>query len=198
MALCKSFAYALRRLSRTIKRIGQQPEISMKWDSLEEEQCSVARTLAVIGDRWSLLILRDCFLRVRRFEAFQAKLGITRHLLADRLKKLVRFGVLRRTPYQSSPKRYQYILTQKGLELYPIVMGIVHWGDVHMVDERGRPVLHQHKMCGKFFDPVMTCSECGKPLNAREVHAHPGPGARSPAARDTEKAAASKDRASAT
>ena len=134
----------------------------MKWQSLEEESCSIARTLAVIGDRWSLLILRDCFLRVRRFEEFQAKLGITRHLLADRLKKLVRFGVLRRTPYQTSPKRHEYILTQKGLDLYPILMAIVHWGDVHMVDERGRPLLHQHKLCNKFFDPVMMCSECGE------------------------------------
>ena len=150
----------------------------MKWGSLEEETCSVARTLAVIGDRWSLLIIRDCFLRIRRFEEFQSKLGITRHLLADRLKKLVRFGVLRRVPYQTSPKRHEYILTQKGLELYPILMAIVHWGDVHMVDERGRPVLHQHKACGKFFDPVMICSECNEPLDAKAVHTHPGPGAR--------------------
>ena len=83
----------------------------MKWDELEEEPCSLARTVAVIGDRWSLLILRECFLRVRRFDEFQASLGVTRHLLADRLKKLVRFGVLRRIPYQESPKRYEYILT---------------------------------------------------------------------------------------
>jgi DNA-binding HxlR family transcriptional regulator len=89
----------------------------MKWDALEEEPCSLARTVAVIGDRWSLLILRECFLRKRRFEAFQSSLGITRHLLAERLKKLVRFGVLRRIPYQESPKRYEYILTQKGLDL---------------------------------------------------------------------------------
>jgi DNA-binding HxlR family transcriptional regulator len=133
----------------------------MKWNTLEEEPCSLARTVAVIGDRWSLLILRECFLRKRRFEAFQASLGITRHLLADRLKKLVSFGVLRRIPYQESPKRYEYILTQKGLDLYPIIMSIVHWGDIHMVDSRGRPMLHEHKACGKLFDPVMICSECG-------------------------------------
>jgi DNA-binding HxlR family transcriptional regulator len=94
----------------------------MKWDALEEEPCSLARTVAVIGDRWSLLILRECFLRIRRFDEFQASLGVTRHLLADRLKKLVRFGVLRRIPYQEAPKRYEYILTQKGLDLYPIIM----------------------------------------------------------------------------
>ena len=149
----------------------------MKWNALEEEQCSVARTIAVIGDRWTLLLLRDCFMRVRRFEDFQARLGVTRHLLADRLKKLVRHGVLRRVPYQARPKRHEYILTQKGLDLYPIIMAIVHWGDVHMVDERGRPRLHEHKSCGKVFDPVMTCSECGKALAPREVHAHPGGGA---------------------
>ena len=150
----------------------------MKWNALEEEPCSLARTVAVIGDRWSLLILRECFMRKRRFEAFEASLGITRHLLADRLKKLVRFGVLRRTPYQDPPKRYEYILTQRGLDLYPIIMSIVHWGDIHMVDARGRPMLHEHKSCGHMFDPVMVCSECGEPLSAKSVHVHPGPGAR--------------------
>ena len=148
----------------------------MKWKELEEEPCSMARTIAVIGDRWTLLILRECFLRKRRFEAFQSSLGITRHLLAERLKKLVRQGILRRVPYQESPKRHEYILTQKGLDLYPIMMAIVHWGDTHMVDERGRSVLHEHKKCGKLFEPVMICSECGEPLLAKEVHTHPGPG----------------------
>lgn len=149
----------------------------MKWSTLEEERCSVARTVAVIGDRWTLLVLRDCFLRVRRFEDFQARLGVTRHVLADRLKKLVRYGVLRRVPYQERPRRYEYLLTQKGLDLHPVMMSIVHWGDVHMSDERGRPLLHEHKNCGKLFDPVMTCSECGEPLSAKAVHVHPGPGA---------------------
>ena len=149
----------------------------MKWDNLEEEPCSLARTVGVIGDRWTLFILRECFLRTRRFEAFQSTLGITRHLLAARLKKLVQMGVLRRIPYQDSPKRHEYILTQKGLDLYPILMALVHWGDTHMADERGRPVLHEHKKCGKLFDPVMVCSECREPLFAREVVTRPGPGA---------------------
>jgi hypothetical protein len=86
--------------------------------------------------------------------------------------------VLRRIPYQESPKRFEYILTQKGLDLYPVMMAIVHWGDTHMVDERGRPLLHEHQTCGKHFNPVMVCSECGEPLEAKEVHVHPGPGAR--------------------
>jgi DNA-binding HxlR family transcriptional regulator len=154
--------------------------MAMKWAALEEEECSLARTVAVIGDRWTLLVLRECFLRVRRFDEFQERLGIARHLLADRLKKLVRFGVLRRVPYQDSPKRHEYILTARGLDLYPVVMAIVHWGDVHMGDERGRPLLHRHKTCGRDFDPVMVCSECGEQLRAREVETRPGPGASTP------------------
>ena len=149
----------------------------MKWGSLHEESCSVARAVSVIGDRWTLLILRESFLRVRRFDDFQARLGITRHLLAGRLKKLVAEGVLRRVPYQEAPKRYEYILTEKGLDLHPVLMSLVRWGNVHMGDERGRPLLHEHKTCGKVFDPVLVCSECHVPITAREVRTRPGPGA---------------------
>ena len=88
----------------------------MRWSNLEQEACSVARTVSVIGDRWTLLILRDCFLRVRRFEEFQARLGITRPLLASRLRKLVKDAVLAKVPYQKRPLRYEYRLTQKGLD----------------------------------------------------------------------------------
>jgi DNA-binding HxlR family transcriptional regulator len=152
----------------------------MQWTNLEEEACSLARTVSVIGDRWTLLILRDCFLRVRRFEDFQARLGVTRPILASRLRKLVDNFVLAKVAYQDRPRRYEYRLTQKGIDLYPIVMAIVHWGDVHMAGKKGRPLLHQHVSCGKDFDPVMICSECGEPLDPRRVHAHRGPGARDP------------------
>jgi DNA-binding HxlR family transcriptional regulator len=150
----------------------------MRWTELGEENCSIARAVSVIGDRWTLLILRDCFLRVRRFEDFQERLGITRPILANRLKKLVDGFVLVKVPYQQRPLRYEYRLTQKGLDLFPILMAIVHWGDVYMADKKGRPLLHTHNLCGKDVDPVMVCSECGEPLNAREVRVHPGPGAR--------------------
>ena len=150
----------------------------MRWSELSEENCSMARTVSVIGDRWTLLILRDCFLRVRRFEDFQERLGITRPILADRLKKLVDEFVLVKVPYQQRPLRYEYRLTQKGLDLFPIVMAIVHWGDVYMADKKGRPVLHTHNVCGKDFDPVMVCSECGDPISPRQVYVHPGPGAK--------------------
>ena len=152
----------------------------MQWNNLEDEACSLARTVSVIGDRWTLLILRDCFLRIRRFEDFQTRLGVTRPILASRLRKLVDDFVLAKVPYQERPLRDEYRLTQKGLDLYPIVMSIVHWGDVHMAGKKGRPLLHQHLSCGQDFDPVMICSQCGELLDPKRVHAHRGPGARSP------------------
>ncbi|MFO1197393.1 MAG: helix-turn-helix domain-containing protein [Burkholderiaceae bacterium] len=150
----------------------------MRWDALDREACSLARAVGVVGDRWTLVILRDCFLRVRRFEDFQARLGITRPLLARRLRKLVDAGVLKKVPYQARPPRYEYRLTPRGLDLHPVVMALVHWGDVHLAGRAGRPLLHRHAGCGRDFDPVVVCSECGEPLVAREVHVHPGPGAR--------------------
>jgi DNA-binding HxlR family transcriptional regulator len=89
----------------------------------------------------------------RQFRRFHHVINSDKVFSTDRLKKLVRFGVLRKIPYQDAPKRYEYILTQKGLDLYPIIMSIVHWGNVHMVDSRGRPLLHEHKSCQKMFDP---------------------------------------------
>jgi DNA-binding HxlR family transcriptional regulator len=150
----------------------------MRWNELGGERCSVARTVAVIGDRWTLLILRDCFLRVRRFEAFEAKLGVTRPILADRLRKLVAEGVLAKVAYQQRPTRYEYRLTPKGLDLYPVLMSLVHWGDTHQAGADGRPLLHRHVGCGHLFDPVLICSECREPLDARAVRVQPGPGAR--------------------
>jgi len=149
----------------------------MRWNELEDEACSVARTVSVIGDRWTLLILRDAFLRVRRFEEFERRLGITRHILADRLKKLVAAGVLARVAYQQRPKRYEYRLTDKGLDLNAILLAIVHWGDVHMAGEAGRPKLYQHRDCGNLFDPVVSCSACGGAITARNVRVLDGPGA---------------------
>jgi DNA-binding HxlR family transcriptional regulator len=151
---------------------------AMKWDDLAAEPCSVARTVAVIGDRWTLLVLRDCFLGVRRFEAFQARLGISRTIVAARLKLLVDEGVLAKLPYQDRPLRHEYRLTDKGLDLHPIVMSLVAWGDRHYGGEAGAPLLHRHKACGCDFHPVMTCSECHEPVGARDVEVRAGPGAR--------------------
>jgi DNA-binding HxlR family transcriptional regulator len=149
----------------------------MKWRDLAQEPCSVARTAAVIGDRWTLLILRDCFLGVRRFEAFQARLGISRSIVADRLKLLTDEGVLTRVAYQDRPVRHDYRLTEKGLALHPVIMAVVHWGDRFYAGAAGPPLLHRHKACGCDFHPVMTCSECAEPVGPRDVEPHLGPGA---------------------
>jgi DNA-binding HxlR family transcriptional regulator len=149
----------------------------MRWKELDEERCSIARTVSVIGDRWTLLVLRDCFLKVRRFEEFEARLGITRHVLADRLAKLVEAGVLKRVPYQERPARHEYRLTAKGRALQPVMLALVHWGDTHMQVPEGRPVIHRHLACGHDFDPVTVCSCCGEAVAPHDVEARPGPGA---------------------
>jgi DNA-binding HxlR family transcriptional regulator len=141
----------------------------MKWSELAHEPCSVARSVAVIGDRWTLMLLRDCFLGVRRFEDFERRLRISRSIIADRLKTLVDEGVLRREAYQDHPVRQEYRLTEKGMALHPVIMAIVHWGDVHYAGADGPPLLHRHKACGCDFAPVLTCSECGDPVTARDV-----------------------------
>ncbi len=141
----------------------------MRWSDLADQNCSVARSVAVIGDRWTLLILRDCFLGVRRFEAFERRLGISRGIIAERLKTLVEEGVLRREPYQDRPVRHEYRLTEKGLALHPVIMAIVHWGDVHYAGDDGPPLVHRHKACGCDFAPVQTCSACGGTVGARDV-----------------------------
>ena len=137
----------------------------------------MARTVAVIGDRWTLMILRDVFLGIRRFEDFQARLGISRTITAERLKALVDEGVLKKVAYQDRPLRHEYRLTDKGLDLYPVIMAIVNFGDRHYAGEAGPPLLHRHKACGCDFAPVMTCSECHAPVGARDVETRAGPGA---------------------
>ena len=137
----------------------------------------MARTVSVIGDRWTLLVLRDCFLGVRRFDEFQQRLDISRPMLSDRLGKLVDAGVLKKTAYQEAPARYEYRLTSKGMDLHPVIMAIVHWGDVHMAGKAGRPLLHRHTGCGHLFDPVTVCSECAAAVRAKDVEVEKGPGA---------------------
>lgn len=149
----------------------------MRWEELSDEPCSLARSLAVIGDRWTLLVLREAFLKVRRFEEFQARLGIARRVLTERLAHLVAEGVLERRPYQDRPPRFEYRLTEKGLGLYPAILALVHWGDRHYGGEAGAPLLHRHKACGHDFQSVLTCSECGDAVDPRAVETHPGPGA---------------------
>lgn len=148
----------------------------MRWTDIDKQVCSVARALSVVGERWTLLILRDAFLGTRRFDQFQHNLGITRHRLSERLGKLVEQGVLVKVPYQDRPVRHEYRLTRKGLGLYPVLMSLARWGDEWMVDEAGPPLEYFHHGCGKKTVPVLACGECGEPLRPEGVRTVIGPG----------------------
>ena len=139
----------------------------MRWESLDREHCSLARGLAVIGDRWTLLVLREAFMGVRRFDDFEKGLKIARRVLSERLALLVDEGVLRKVAYQERPMRYEYRLTEKGLALYPVIISLVHWGDRFYAGDAGPPIVHTHTSCGHDFRSVVTCSECGEALDAR-------------------------------
>lgn len=150
----------------------------MKWDELDGVPCSVARSLAIVGDRWTILILRNAFLRTRRFDDFQAQLGITRHLLASRLAKLVKLGVMTKVAYQDRPPRYEYRLTEMGRDWYSVQMALVAWGNKWLAGAAGVPLEFLHQKCGHKFQPVTVCSECREPLDVREVTPTTGPGLR--------------------
>lgn len=141
----------------------------MKWDEVSSEQCSVARVSAVLGDRWTLLILSECFLGVRRFDSFQERLQIPRTTLSTRLQRLEDHGVLKRERYQRSPDRYEYRLTAKGIDLYPVLSTIVSWGDQYYSDEAGPPIIRTHRGCGQDIQPVLSCPECGDKIDPRDI-----------------------------
>ena len=148
----------------------------MRWEDIDQQVCAVARSLAVVGDRWTLLILRDAFLGTRRFDDFQRQSGMSRHRLSDRLTRLVEDGVFRKEPYQQRPLRHEYRLTRKGLALYPVMMMLARWGDDWADDGNGAPVEYLHRNCGQVMRPEMSCSECGERLQPGEVAAVIGPG----------------------
>src|SRR5262245_52069053 len=112
----------------------------MRWSEIGDQRCSVARALSVVGDRWTMLVLREAFMRVRRFDDFQRLTGAPRPILADRLRTLVDNGVLERQAYGNHPDRYEYRLTEKGLDLYPTIVSLLAWGDKWMPDDEGPPV----------------------------------------------------------
>jgi DNA-binding HxlR family transcriptional regulator len=140
--------------------------------------CSIARTLDVIGEPWSPLILRDVFVGMNRFEQIQADLGISRKVLTERLKWLVECGVLERQQYSVHPPRYEYALTDKGAELCDLLFVMVRWGDKWADDGAGPPVLYRHQACGEISEVDLRCAHCGRPMHAGDVDVLPGPGAR--------------------
>jgi DNA-binding HxlR family transcriptional regulator len=117
-------------------------------------------------------LLRDAFLGARRFDEFEASLGCSPHLLSTRLAKLVGEGILERRAYRQRPARHEYRLTQKGRELYPLIVGLLAWGDRWMPDPQGPPVVLEHRPCGQRATPELRCTGCGAPIDPREMRAH--------------------------
>jgi DNA-binding HxlR family transcriptional regulator len=141
--------------------------------------CSIARAVDVIGQRWTPLIVRDLFAGMTKFEDIRRDLGIASNILAVRLEELERYGVVERRQYQSTPARYEYVLTGKGLDLYPVVATLLAWGDKWLSEPDGPPALTVHTDCGNVTTAKTVCAECGGELNAANAIAAPGPGARS-------------------
>jgi DNA-binding HxlR family transcriptional regulator len=148
----------------------------MREADIEYLTCSVARTIGAVGERWTLLLLREFFLGTRRFEMLQAQTGISSRALSDRLRRLQRLGVTTAIEYQGRPRRYEYRLTEKGLELYPIIVSMTRWGDRWMrAKGEPPPAGLVHKECGHAFKPVLTCGSCGQVAGARDVQVEIGP-----------------------
>ena len=147
----------------------------MQRTNFGEMACSIARTLDVIGEPWSPLVLRDVLVGVTRFDQLQADLGISRKVLTERLTHLVDHGVLERRPYDNRP-RYEYHLTAKGAELVDVLMVMTAWGDKWLAGEAGPPVLFRHHACGEVTHVELRCSGCGEPMGAGDVDRLAGPG----------------------
>jgi DNA-binding HxlR family transcriptional regulator len=137
--------------------------------------CSVAGALEIVGEWWTFHVLRDAFLGVRRFDDFQRSLGVARNVLNARLQRLVESGVLERRRYQERPERYEYRLTEKGIDLWPVIVSLIQFGDRYYAPD-GPPLILKHKRCGGRVDAHRICNRCGERLTARDVTGEAGPG----------------------
>jgi DNA-binding HxlR family transcriptional regulator len=143
----------------------------MRWSEIDQQDCSVAQALSIVGDRWTMLILRDAFMRVRRFEDFLESTGAPRPVLSERLKTLVDNGVLEKRQYSDRPDRFEYRLTEMGRDLWPVVISLLRWGDKWLTAEDGAPVEVRHKACGHAIHPELACPDCGEWLTATDMEA---------------------------
>jgi len=146
----------------------------------DSANCAIGATVGLIGERPTFLVLREAFNGVRRFADMQRRTGMPRQVLSDRLARLVGEGLLRKVPYQESGqrKRYEYRLTEKGLDLYPVLVALMEWGDRHAVGPAGPQVLLRHRDCGEPVRLQLSCQAGHVLQSAREVTPVPGPGAR--------------------
>ena len=145
------------------------------YDLVRPETCSIARAMEILGERWTFMILRESFYGVRRFSDMQRNLGIARNILSTRLQTLVSAGILERVRYSAEPERYEYKLTASGRDLYPAIVTLMRWGDRHLQDDFGPPVVLRHNPCGHEADPLLVCAHCREELRPREVTPERGP-----------------------
>jgi DNA-binding HxlR family transcriptional regulator len=148
--------------------------------SFADMQCSVAQSLEQIGEWWTLLIIRDALLGVRRFEDFRNRLGIASNILTNRLDGLVENGIMARRRYSEHPPRDEYVLTEKGRDLWSVMTAIRQWGDRWALEPEERPIVLVHDGCGHVCRAVPHCSECGEPLDIRSIHVERGPNTADP------------------
>ncbi|MEV6558337.1 helix-turn-helix domain-containing protein [Nocardia sp. NPDC051756] len=151
----------------------------MRYEELADVPCSITRPLVIFGDRWTLLILKFAFSGIRRFNAFQSALGISRSRLQDRLDRLIEHEILVKRKAEVGAHE-EYRLTQKGHDIYPILMAIRDWGDTYLAPD-GPPVRYTHQGCTGEAHVTLGCDECGNELTARDVLPEPGPGLLAPA-----------------
>ena len=138
--------------------------------------CSIARSLAIAGEPWSPLVIRDVFVGINRFDDMQRDLGISRKVLAERLAHLVDAGMLERRPYSERPLRHEYALTPMGSEFVDVLMSMVSWGDRWTAGQAGPPILYRHHACGQIAHVEPRCSACGEIMRSDDVDVEPGPG----------------------
>jgi len=138
--------------------------------------CSVARTVDLLGDWWTPLVLREAFYGVRRFDDFQRMLGIGRNVLTQRLARLVDEGLLERVPYSERPPRFDYVLTEKGRDFWPVLAAMTAWGDRWLDGGQGPPVVLHHAACERDTTATVVCSHCRQPLDVAQVGTRLGPG----------------------
>ena len=148
----------------------------MQRTDFSEMTCSIARSLAVAGEPWSPLILRDAWVGINRFDDMQRDLGVSRKVLAELLRHLVGEGMLERRRYAERPARFEYVLTTKGFEFVDVLMVMAQWGDRWTAGDAGPPVLRRHRACGEITQLELRCSHCGEPVTSSGVDVEPGPG----------------------
>jgi DNA-binding HxlR family transcriptional regulator len=147
----------------------------MQRSSFREMNCSIGQSLEVVGEWWSLLIIRDAIMGVTRFDEFQARLGIARNVLNQRLSHLVDEGVLERVAYNEHPPRYDYVLTEQGRDLWPVVVALRQWGDRWRAPD-GPPLQLVHRQCGHIAELIPVCGHCGDPVGPADVSVVAEPG----------------------